>query len=79
MSYLQRYLEAANRTLNEGVNLKGCFVWSLLDNFEWTEGYSKRFGLIRVDYETQERMWKKSAFWYRDLIAKNGFDFPSVT
>ncbi|MFX1380518.1 MAG: GH1 family beta-glucosidase [Promethearchaeota archaeon] len=74
LSYLQRYLVAANRAINEGVNLKGYFVWSLLDNFEWTEGYSKRFGLIRVDYETQERMWKKSAFWYRDVIAQNGFD-----
>jgi len=75
LSYLQRYLEAANRAINEGVNLKGYFVWSLLDNFEWTEGYSKRFGLIRVDYETQERMWKKSGLWYRDVIAKNGFEF----
>jgi len=75
LSYLQRYLTAANSAMNEGVNLKGYFVWSLLDNFEWIEGYSKRFGLIRVDFETQERIWKKSAFWYRDLIAKNGFDF----
>ncbi|MFW9819083.1 MAG: GH1 family beta-glucosidase [Candidatus Thorarchaeota archaeon] len=75
LSYLQRYLTAANKTINEGVNLKGYFVWSLLDNFEWTEGYSKRFGLIRVDYNTLERIWKKSALWYRDVIAKNGFEF----
>lgn len=77
LSYLQRYFEAASRALNEGVNLKGYFVWSLLDNFEWVEGYSKRFGIIRVEYETQERMWKKSSLWYRDVIAKNGFDFQS--
>jgi beta-glucosidase len=77
LSYLQRYLAAVNRAINEGVNLKGYFVWSLLDNFEWIYGYSKRFGVIRVDYETQERKWKKSSFWYRDLIAKNGFDFQS--
>ncbi|MBY9003748.1 MAG: beta-glucosidase [Candidatus Lokiarchaeota archaeon] len=77
VSYLQRYLEAANRAINEGVNLKGYFVWSLLDNFEWTEGYSKRFGIIRVDYETQERLWKKSSLWYRDVIVQNGFDFQS--
>jgi beta-glucosidase len=75
LSYLQRYLTATNKAINEGVNLKGYFVWSLLDNFEWIEGYSKRFGLIRVDYETQKRLWKKSALWYRDVIAKNGFEF----
>ncbi|MFX1418738.1 MAG: GH1 family beta-glucosidase [Promethearchaeota archaeon] len=75
LSYLQRYLAAANRAMNEGVNLKGYFVWSLLDNFEWIEGYSKRFGLIRVNYETQERMWKKSALWYQDVITKNGFNY----
>ena len=77
LSYLQRYFEAASRAINEGVNLKGYFVWSLMDNFEWVEGYSKRFGIIRVEYETQERMWKKSSLWYRDVIAKNGFDFQS--
>ena len=77
LSYLQRYFEAASRAINEGVNLKGYFVWSLMDNFEWVEGYSKRFGIIRVEYETQERMWKKSSLWYRDIIAKNGFEFQS--
>jgi beta-glucosidase len=75
LSYLQRYLAAANRAINESVKIKGYFVWSLLDNFEWIEGYSKRFGLIRVDFKSQERMWKKSALWYRDVIVKNGFDF----
>ncbi len=74
LSYLKRYFEAAHRAISEGVNLKGYFVWSLLDNFEWIEGYSKRFGVIRVNYETQERMWKKSAFWYRDVIKANGFN-----
>jgi beta-glucosidase len=75
LNYLQRYLEAANRAIKEGVNLKGYFVWSLMDNFEWLWGYSKRFGLIRIEFETQERMWKKSAFWYRDMIEKNRFNF----
>ena len=75
LSYLQRYFEAASRAINEGVNLKDYFVWSLMDNFEWLWGYSKRFGIIRVDYETQERMWKKSALWYRDVIENNGFGF----
>lgn len=75
VSYLQRYLEASNRAIKEGVNLKGYFVWSLMDNFEWVEGYSKRFGIIRVNYETQERIWKKSALWYKDAIKNNGFKF----
>lgn len=73
VSYLKRYLKAAHDAINDGVNLKGYFVWSLMDNFEWMEGYSKRFGLIRVNYETQERTWKKSALWYRDVIKNNGF------
>ena len=77
LSYLKRYFGAANRAINEGVNLKGYFVWSLMDNFEWIEGYSKRFGIIRVNYETQERHMKKSAFWYRDVIASNGFEVES--
>jgi len=77
LSYLQRYFEAASRAINNGVDLKGYFVWSLMDNFEWLWGYSKRFGIIRVEFETQERIWKKSALWYRDVIMKNGFDFQS--
>ncbi|MFX0016657.1 MAG: GH1 family beta-glucosidase [Promethearchaeota archaeon] len=78
ISYLKRYLKAANRAINKGVNLRGYFVWSFLDNFEWLHGYSKRFGLIRVNYETQERIWKKSARWYRDVIQNNGFMFSKV-
>ena len=74
VSYLKRYMEAAHRAINNGVNLKGYFVWSLMDNFEWINGFSKRFGLIRVNYETQERIWKKSALWYKDVIDENGFD-----
>jgi beta-glucosidase len=56
----------------EGVDLRGYFVWSLLDNFEWAMGYDKRFGLIRVDYDTLERTLKDSAYWYRDVIAAGG-------
>ncbi len=73
ISYLQRYLEAANRAIANGVNLRGYFIWSFMDNFEWHHGYSKRFGLIRIDFETQERIWKKSAQWYREVINTNGF------
>lgn len=75
VSYLKRYLEASNRALKEGVDLRGYYVWSFMDNFEWTEGYSKRFGIIRVNYKTQERIWKKSALWYKDVIRNNGFKF----
>ena len=55
-----------------GVPLSGYFAWSLLDSFEWAHGFSKRFGLIRVDYETLPRIPKASADWYRDVIATNG-------
>lgn len=75
-NYLKQYFEAAHRAIIDGVNLKGYFVWSLMDNFEWLEGFSKRFGLIRVDFKTQERSWKKSALWYSDVIKENGFDLP---
>ena len=53
----------------EGVDLRGYFVWSLLDNFEWAWGYTRRFGLVHVDYETQARTPKASARWYRELMA----------
>jgi beta-glucosidase len=54
------------------VKLQGCFVWSLLDNFEWAFGYSRRFGITHVDFATQVRTWKKSALWYQRVVATNG-------
>ena len=74
LAFLKNYFEAAHQAISDGVNLKGYFVWSLMDNFEWLWGYSKRFGLIRVEYKTQERTWKKSAYWYQKVIAENGFN-----
>jgi beta-glucosidase len=68
--YLQKHAQAMLSALELGVNLKGYFQWSLLDNFEWAFGYQKRFGMVWVDYETQLRQPKDSAFWYRDLIQK---------
>ncbi|WP_238992793.1 GH1 family beta-glucosidase [Jiangella aurantiaca] len=69
VDYLRRYLAAAGDAIKEGVDLRGYFAWSLLDNFEWAEGYRKRFGLIYVDYATQARILKASSVWYRDLIS----------
>jgi beta-glucosidase len=68
IEFLQAYTFAVHRALEERVPLKGYFVWSLLDNFEWTHGYSKRFGIVYVDYATQERVVKRSGHWYREMI-----------
>jgi beta-glucosidase len=60
--------------MHDGVDVRGYFVWSLLDNFEWGFGYSKRFGIIRVDYQTQERTIKDSGEWYAGVIRANGVE-----
>jgi beta-glucosidase len=67
--YFQLHLGAVGDALSQGVDVGGFFAWSLLDNFEWAEGYSKRFGLVRVDYGTQERTIKDSGYWYRRWLA----------
>lgn len=69
--YLQEHFLQAHRAIQDGAPLAGYFVWTLLDNFEWAFGYSKRFGLIYVDHPTQERIVKESGKWYRDVIAEN--------
>jgi beta-glucosidase len=68
ISFLERHLVEAHRALREGARLRGYFPWSLLDGFEWSFGYSRPFGLVAVDRQSLERTWKRSAFWYRDLI-----------
>ena len=68
IDYLNRHFTAAHRAIQRGVDLQGYFVWSLMDNFEWGWGYTKRFGIVRVDYETQERIPKDSAYWVQELI-----------
>ena len=70
IDFLQSYTFAVHRALEKGVPLKGYFVWSLLDNYEWALGYSKRFGIVYVDYPTQERIVKQSGYWYREMIAR---------
>jgi len=68
-AYLECHLGAVERAIAAGVPVHGYFVWSLLDNFEWSHGYAKRFGLVYVDYPTLERVPKGSFGWYRDFIA----------
>ncbi len=70
--YYREHLRAAHQALSQGVNLRGYFAWSLLDNFEWSLGYAKRFGLYHVDYETQLRTPKTSARFYADVIRTRG-------
>ena len=72
VAYLRDHLRSAHRVIDAGVDLRGYFAWSLLDNFEWSEGMSKRFGLIRVDYETQKRTPKQSGRYYSEVIRSNG-------
>jgi beta-glucosidase len=69
IQYLRSHLDAIGRAIEAGVDVRGFYYWSLLDNFEWDSGYDKRFGLVHVDYETQQRTLKDSAHWYRGLIA----------
>lgn len=73
INYLQDHFAAAHRAIADGVHLKGYYVWSLLDNFEWAHGFSKRFGMFYTDYATQQRYWKDSARWYQKVIKDNGF------
>jgi beta-glucosidase len=71
IEYLRQHIAQAGLAMQDGVDLRGYFAWSLLDNFEWAFGYSKRFGLIHVDYRTQERRIKQSGEWYARLIRTN--------
>ena len=68
IDYMKRYLSALSRAISEGLDCRGYYYWSLMDNMEWAAGYKPRFGLIYVDYPTQTRMLKRSAKWYRELI-----------
>jgi beta-glucosidase len=68
IAYLDSHIRAVAMARREGVRVKGYFVWSLMDNFEWAEGHRARFGLLRVDYPTQTRAWRSSAHWYRHRI-----------
>lgn len=72
--FIRSYVTMAKEAIDSGVQLKGYFAWSLMDNFEWSFGYQRRFGICRVDYDTQTRTPKSSALWLKDTIANNGAD-----
>jgi beta-glucosidase len=71
VDFLDGHLRAAHRAIVAGVDLRGYFCWTLLDNFEWAAGYSQRFGLVWVDFKTQERIPKSSAMWYKVVASAN--------
>lgn len=72
ITFLDSYIGAMRRAYDEGADIRGYFLWTFLDNFEWSEGYRERFGMIYVDFMTQRRIVKDSAFWYQDVIKTNG-------
>jgi len=72
VEYLRGHLQAARDAMRQGVDLRGYFVWSLLDNYEWSHGYSTRFGIVHVNYETQERTIKSSGKFYASVVQTNG-------
>jgi beta-glucosidase len=79
IDYLAEHVAMVGRAIARGCDCRGYFHWTLMDNFEWNYGLRMRFGLLRTDFETQERRWKKSAAWYRDLISANRLDAPELT
>jgi beta-glucosidase len=74
IGYLEQHLRASHAALEAGAPLKGYFVWSMMDNFEWAFGYDKRFGVIYVDYDSQERIVKDSGYWYSRVVRNGGLD-----
>ena len=72
IEYLDLHLRAVKDAIDEGVDIRGYYQWSLMDNFEWSLGYDKRFGLVHIDFDTLERTPKDSAEWYREVINRNG-------
>jgi beta-glucosidase len=72
IAYLSAHVEAVHEAIARGVDVRGYYAWSLMDNFEWAFGLSRRFGLVHVDYDSLVRTPKDSFRWYRDVIAANG-------
>jgi beta-glucosidase len=74
IAFLDAHLRAVSVAMDQGVDVRGYFQWSLMDNFEWSHGYVMRFGMVHVDYDTLVRTPRDSAYWYRDVIARNGLE-----
>ena len=69
VAFYKAYLEQVRKAINEGIDIRGYFCWSMMDNFEWAEGYDPRFGLVHVDYNTQRRTIKDSGKWFQTFLA----------
>ena len=76
--FLRRYLIELSKAIDEGVPIKGYLQWSFLDNFEWGDGYTQRFGMVYVDYPTLRRIPKDSAYWYAEVMESNGISLNEV-
>ncbi|WP_070000626.1 GH1 family beta-glucosidase [Cellulosilyticum sp. I15G10I2] len=74
IKFLKEHFKEAYKAIQQGVRLEAYYVWSLMDNFEWAFGYGKRFGLIYIDYDSKDRIWKDSAYWYQKVIETNSID-----
>ena len=74
IDYMDQYLHEFHHAMEDGVPIIGYTAWSIMDNLEWAEGFDPRFGLIYVDYRTQERTPKDSFYWYQNVIKKNGLE-----
>lgn len=72
IDFLDAYLSSLQKAADDGADIRGFFLWTFLDNFEWDKGYSERFGLVYVDFETQKRIAKDSAYWYQKVMEQNG-------
>src|SRR5262249_9628861 len=74
LNYLRDHIEQVWLAIQDGVDVRGYFAWSLMDNFEWAHGYSKRFGIVHVDFSSQKRTVKESGRWYAEVIKRNAVE-----
>ena len=70
--FLDAYLSEVQHAVWDGADIRGYFLWTFLDNYEWTGGYDRRFGIVHVDFQTQKRIAKDSAYWYKEIMESNG-------
>ncbi len=75
ITFLKQYITAVHKAIEEGADIRGYFLWTFLDNFEWDRGYTERFGIVYVDFKTKKRIPKDSAYWYKEVMETNGKEF----